>query len=215
LGWELIATLASNYKILTESGNFVHLGVTSSLFEVDSKAAIFSKMRPVLKFSMEHGSKLFYYSHQLGVTPEMFNKSMDTRCWKITALSRDSIGKKFVAAAESTCRPYYGVQFHPEKNLFEWYSKADIPHSFSATEVTRHFIAFLGKEIRKSRTTTVRESWVYENDIHNYKITKGGDDYFYQRYLFPNTTSSVNGENDKLDDVDGMHMNPAFAVKLR
>ena len=46
-----------------------------------------------------------------------------------TAISYDNKGKAFVAAMESFEYPFYGVQFHPEKQQFVYYPTVKIDHS--------------------------------------------------------------------------------------
>jgi gamma-glutamyl hydrolase len=204
LGWELLATLASNYGVLTKSGDFNHQGVSDAIFQLDRSAGMFRTMPPRLFRPLEHKGKLLYFSHHMGVTPEAFEQSLDAKCWRIVAEGQDAQGKAFVAAAESRCRPYYGVQFHPEKSLFEWYSKADIPHSFVANEITRHFIGFLGKQLKQARPIAKDEAWILGNSIHKQgKLINMGDSYFGQIYLFSNASRP---KDAPFED----HVRPAF-----
>jgi len=46
--------------------------------------------------------------------------------------------------------PFYGVQWHPEKNSFEWTSQEAINHSKEAVMVTQYFADFFvnqGKQL--------------------------------------------------------------------
>lgn len=42
--------------------------------------------------------------------------------------------------------PFYGVQFHPEVNIFEWSKKRKYPHTPNAIKVSQHFSNFFVKE---------------------------------------------------------------------
>ncbi len=42
--------------------------------------------------------------------------------------------------------PFYAIQFHPEKNGFEWTTKEDIPHSESAVSVMQALANFFVQE---------------------------------------------------------------------
>jgi gamma-glutamyl hydrolase len=201
LGWELLATLASDYSVLKDSGKFLHPGMSSPIREVVSSSRMFHGMSKKLLRAVGKEQVLFYFSHEFGVTPQLFHDKLDSRCWKINALGNDLTGKYFVSAAESTCRPYFGVQFHPEKPLFEWYSKVSIPHSFDSNEVSRHFIAILDQELRWSRPTHLKESEAFANDIHQFPITTNGDQYFFQEYIFPSENSISESENS-VDDTE-------------
>ena len=59
----------------------------------------------------------------LGGTVEMLSTNVDRR------------GTAFVSTYEAKANPFYGTQWHPEKNGFEWNSKEQIPHSANAVSV--------------------------------------------------------------------------------
>lgn len=46
--------------------------------------------------------------------------------------------------------PFYGVQFHPEKNLYEWVRNRNVPHSLSATRAAQYFAEFFVEQCRYS-----------------------------------------------------------------
>ena len=49
----------------------------------------------------------------------------------------------FVSALEARRHPIWAVQFHPEKNLFEWSPHyASVPHSASAVAASLYFARF-------------------------------------------------------------------------
>ncbi|XP_061455873.1 alpha-tocopherol transfer protein isoform X3 [Rhineura floridana] len=57
---------------------------------------------------------------------------------------------EFISTMEAYRYPIYGVQWHPEKNQFEWKNSAGIPHSRSAIKVGFYTADFLVNEARKS-----------------------------------------------------------------
>lgn len=46
--------------------------------------------------------------------------------------------------------PFYGVQFHPEKNLYEWIINRNISHTSNAIRAAQYFANFFVDEARKS-----------------------------------------------------------------
>jgi len=189
LGWELISVLAANdYTILDESGPFLDANRAAAIKVVNWKTELFRSMDTSLKRPIAEGGKMFFFSHEKGVTPEKFHQYLGN-CWQIVALGRDAKEKTFVAAAESLCRPYFGVQFHPEKAVYEWFSKAAFPHDFASTEVVRHFISLFSAELRRSRPSLVDEQQAFAHDIHQFPVITLGDQYFYQVYVFDNKKS--------------------------
>ena len=189
LGWELLAVLATkSYAVLNESGKFLDEGSNSITVRQRDSNIFKALAKSGLLREIENSEKIFYFSHMMGVTPEIFENTFDTSCWIITAEGKDRFNKRFVAVAENKCRPYYGVQFHPEKPLYEWFTGADIPHSFLANEVSRFFINFLSQELHWSRKGNFKDSEVFKRSIHNYPIKTLGNQYFFQVYLFGNSS---------------------------
>jgi len=52
---------------------------------------------------------------------------------------------EFISSVEHRVYPFYGVQFHPEKNSFEWKIET-IPHSANATLVPQFYANFFVNE---------------------------------------------------------------------
>lgn len=66
---------------------------------------------------------------------------------KLNVLSMNTVDDvTFVSSMESTKYPFYGVQFHPEKNLYEWVNGKKIPHNMQAVLVTQYFANFFVNE---------------------------------------------------------------------
>jgi hypothetical protein len=70
---------------------------------------------------------------------------MDTE-WQVTAVNRDSQGLEFVSSFEHKRYPLYGVQFHPEKNAYEWKATNNNPHTSNAILVLQYFANFFVDE---------------------------------------------------------------------
>lgn len=49
--------------------------------------------------------------------------------------------------------PFYGVQFHPEKNIYEWIINRNISHTSNAIKAAQYFATFFVDEARKSFNT--------------------------------------------------------------
>ena len=45
--------------------------------------------------------------------------------WNLTSTTKSSYNEEFVSTVEAKDYPVYAVQYHPEKNLYEWKVKAD------------------------------------------------------------------------------------------
>lgn len=95
--------------------------------------------------------------------------------------------------------PFYGVQFHPEKSLYEWIRNRNIPHSGNAIRSAQYFASFFVNECRKSdnRFASVDE----ENQvlIYNFptKFTGRLNSTFEQSYLFEGNIDYPNYHYEK------------------
>ena len=64
--------------------------------------------------------------------------------FKPLATSLDDSGAEFVASVEAVGYPFFGVQFHPEKNMYEWgVNYASVPHSPTSVQAGLYFAEFM------------------------------------------------------------------------
>lgn len=77
------------------------------------------------------------------MSPDLYKKYPSLNSFfKITGTNTDTSGTVFIASVEGKTSPIFGVQYHPEKNIFEW--KVPAPHSYAAVEVAaNHIDAFV------------------------------------------------------------------------
>ncbi len=60
-------------------------------------------------------------NHQRGITPSQFMQDKNlTDMFHVTSTNFDLDGREFVSTIEARDFPFYGVQYHPEKNNFEY-----------------------------------------------------------------------------------------------
>ena len=62
------------------------------------------------------------------------------------SLNHDKNGLEFISTIEHITYPFYGIQFHPEKNIYEWVDGKNIPHGKNATIVSQYFANFFIEE---------------------------------------------------------------------
>jgi hypothetical protein len=82
--------------------------------------------------------------------------------WRILSVSEYN-GTQFISSFEHKKYPFYGVQFHPEKNAFEWKVES-IPHSAESISAQQFFGNFLvneGKLTGRRFTCTVMTSQLH------------------------------------------------------
>lgn len=66
--------------------------------------------------------------------------------FRILSLNRDWNGIRFISSLEHITLPFYGLQFHPEKNVYEWIEGKRIPHGRNAVKITQYFANFFVDE---------------------------------------------------------------------
>lgn len=84
-------------------------------------------------------------NHEFGLHPADFWKSPALQeMWLISAMGHDTTGRPFVASLEprSFAMPFYGVQYHPEKNAFEYATFPDTSIPYEAISHTEEAVDF-------------------------------------------------------------------------
>jgi gamma-glutamyl hydrolase len=129
-----------------------------------------------------------FNNHHLGMTPKLFSQYENlSKFFRVIAINEDRKGSPFIAIIEGIHYPFYAVQWHPEKNQFEWGIQnnsyfQDIPHQRSAIWASWYLADFFVNEARKNNH---RFPTLEEEDaalIWNYKMHQGPDAAFVQVY---------------------------------
>lgn len=89
--------------------------------------------------------------HHYGVTVKTFQENEKLESF-FTVLSTNVAenGAHFVSTIEGKRYPFYGVQWHPEVNRFQWNRKSNIPHSAHAVQLSSLLAEFFVNEGRRS-----------------------------------------------------------------
>lgn len=131
--------------------------------------------------------------------------------FRILSLNHDLENVEFISSLEHITYPFYGLQFHPEKNLYEWKIGQKIPHGESAVQIAQYFANFFVNEgtlvffkdfyilylqlirtkiilcaARKNYRTFRSKKEEAQTLIYNYSptYTALGDSVFMQSYIF-------------------------------
>lgn len=95
------------------------------------------------------------------------------------SVNKDWNGMEFISSIEHVNYPFYGVQFHPEKNLYEWVQNKNISHTSNAILASQYFAQFFINEAKKSD--------------HHFENAKNEDNYVI--YNFPATFTGAKGSS--------------------
>lgn len=96
-------------------------------------------------------------------------------------------GFEFISTIEHVKYPFYGVQFHPEKNLYEWIRNKNITHTKESTRTSQYFAQFFVDECRKTSNKFNGNSTDEDNYmIYNFPLTFTGKkkSSYEECYLF-------------------------------
>ena len=189
--------------------------ISLPLYNIPSESRLYPP-NSSMKYNVQHYN-LTMNNHHRGITPTNFNKSSQlTNLWYITSTNYDILGsnQEFVSTIEPkhpNAFPIYGVQYHPEKNIFEYvtFSKSNIPYesidhtiegismSFELSKffvnLTRHNMNLQQRQrhkqqghVRRVHEYTKFETYPY---VYIYPIQLGVY-HFEQIYIIPPSTSA-------------------------
>ncbi|CAG2173037.1 unnamed protein product, partial [Oppiella nova] len=188
LGFELITQFYANNTL----SDCDAIDVSNSLTFVepiqDSRLLQDNSIVEVLK-----EQEVTYNYHKKCLTLETFNKTPELHNnLRLLSTNKDKNGIDYVSMFESRDAnyPIYGVQWHPEKNLFEFAYNAkyqNIPHNSSAIKVSQYMSNFFVDECRKSVHPIVNAKEESDSLIYNYQpvYTGAKTNYTYEQiYLF-------------------------------
>ncbi|KAL6543326.1 Gamma-glutamyl hydrolase [Orobanche hederae] len=173
LGFELLTMIVSEDRNILEEFSAKNQASTLQFMNnIKINGSVFQRFPPALlkKLSTEC---LVMQTHRYGVSPEKFQTSKNLcTFFEILTTSSDRNDKVYVSTIQAHSYPVTAVQWHPEKNAFEW-GLSGIPHSEDAVQVTQHVANFIVREARMSvNRPPARE--VLDNLIYNYSPTYCG-----------------------------------------
>ena len=161
------------------------------LFEEPAATAsrLYGELPPALKTKLATAN-LTANSHHDGIAPATFGTSGNAKLaafYDVLSTNVDSVGRPFVSTIEAKRYPFFGTQWHPEKNNFEWGLKlgpAAIPHGRDATAVSQYAADFFVQAARSSTHVFATPAAEAAALIYNYAAVPDPSGYFSQVYIF-------------------------------
>ena len=127
-------------------------------------------------------------NHVMGLEPSVFTRDRGLmEMFRITSINRDRNGRPFVSTIEpknSTLHPFYGVQYHPEKNPFEYGARdgsiafENINHSPKGILFSVHLAQFFGRMLQKASLQSQRHVYSCPDKyplVYSYPLKRGLD----------------------------------------
>ena len=145
---------------------------------------------------------LTFNSHHMGVTPIDFERSTLKDAFQVLATDVDEHGRSFISLVEAKAMPFWGSQFHPEKNIFEtgfFDSGAPferINHSNAAVVMSQYFANFFVEQCRKSKNrfmsaTELKGRLFYQARARSWSSPGFVQSYYFDRHGTPVMDSFV------------------------
>lgn len=109
-----------------------------------------------------------------------------TSFYNLISTSKDRDGVEFASTFEAKDYPFYAVQWHPERSVYEWKPYEDIDHSLDMIKISELVADFLIEESKKSEHSYLSPQ--AENDalIYNYPLVYVGKNGSAEtRFIFP------------------------------
>ena len=126
LGFEAIVLAQSNYKVKLARPSSLNELHSINFLKSNYKGSLFSKYMTPRIISYLENNKVTYFNHHHGFTVDAFQADDKlSRDYKVIAYY-EKRGKQYVVAIQHKRFPIVGVQFHPEKVLFEHKNKVKI-----------------------------------------------------------------------------------------
>ncbi|XP_011304814.1 gamma-glutamyl hydrolase isoform X2 [Fopius arisanus] len=193
LGFELMTYLAANgveHRVNCSSSN----QILPLIFKPDfMQSRMFkSAQRDIIDILKQENVTANF--HHFCVTEAGLARVNLTDSFKVISINRDKDGLEFVSSLEHVSYPFYAVQFHPEKNNYEWIPRLNIPHGRNSIRISQYFADFFVSEARKNQHRFRSFEEESKNLIYNYSPTYTGyqpKSSFEQVYLFKQKPNSI------------------------
>ncbi|XP_046853312.1 gamma-glutamyl hydrolase-like [Xenia sp. Carnegie-2017] len=185
LGHQFLSFLASedeNILSMTNSENYpIPLNFTADYRDSRLFTGISEELA---KFASNADSTI--NMHRYSVLVSKFKKSKKMKnIFRTLSTNNDRDGKEFVSTMEGVKYPFYGSQWHPEKNSFEWTLNENIPHQEMSIKLTQYMSNFFVNEARQSMHRFSTREKEEASLIYNYTPTFTGNiSNFEQCYFF-------------------------------
>ena len=196
LGFEYLLMLASGEDEFIMQGGYKSHNLSCPVDLVhDNPSELYAK--PIIREIVTE-QPVTMNNHEFGISPEHFEQHPRlVDCFRITSVNTDTLtNKRFVSTIESQqphLYPYYGVQYHPEKNAYEYGTEEgtntpfeNINHSADAVYFSFHLASFF---VSLARKNLIKGQHVYSCDtvrfplVYRYQVGNGIK--FTQYYVVP------------------------------
>lgn len=141
LGFEMLVYLSVNSYILKQCSSMNQARPLQFSKDAERSRLLGSNLpTDVLDYLVNANTTANF--HEWCLTPQNFTERGVNKVFNLLSVNKDSDGLTFISTLEAKDYPFYAVQFHPEKNIYEWTDKPGhnrIPHIPEAIRVGQYF----------------------------------------------------------------------------
>lgn len=128
---------------------------------------------------------LLIFIYRECITKDNFTSMNLDKFWNPITINNDANNLTFISTIEAKEYPFVGLQFHPEKNAFEW--EQNDPHGWSAVYSARYFYDWFVNECSKNKHKYINKKTLEKKLIYNYPTTYIGRlNYTFEEVYFFN-----------------------------
>ncbi|XP_060737975.1 gamma-glutamyl hydrolase [Tachysurus vachellii] len=149
MGFQLLTVQVAGENLLSKT-MAENISMPLNLTSEAQSSRMFASFPPEL-FKALSEEPLTGNFHHYGITEQVFvgNEKLSS-FFTILSTNKAENGAVFVSTMEGKKYPFYGVQWHPEVNRFQWDPHYSFPHSKNAVQVSSLLAQFLVNEGRRS-----------------------------------------------------------------
>jgi len=181
-GFEQLLMITSGNDSCLESFDAEDMAVPLVLLPGAENAKLFRHLSTRSKhaFASEEVCEML---HSLGISPEGFLSNGLDKFYKVLSNNLDKQDKEYVATMEAHKYPFWGVQWHPERNQFEWDPEEPIDHTLASLECVQYVANFFVQQARRNQHewTKVHYDIAY---VYSPRYTLDLDRYYVSIYFF-------------------------------
>uniref|UniRef100_A0A2H8TKB7 folate gamma-glutamyl hydrolase n=1 Tax=Melanaphis sacchari TaxID=742174 RepID=A0A2H8TKB7_9HEMI len=183
LGFELLLVTSIDGKNPLTNCNAQDMYLPLNLIpKMEEKSVLFKKMpKDIQKILLTEPVTANY--HRQCLTEKNFTSMELDRFWNSITVNKDSNNLTFISTVEAKNYPFVGLQYHPEKNFYEW--ERNDPHSWSAIHSARYFYDWFINECRKNKHRYIDNNTLDNELIYNYPTSYIGKlNYVFEQVYF-------------------------------
>jgi gamma-glutamyl hydrolase len=92
-----------------------------NVLKFEESSSLYDDLNQNLKNKLTTGPGIVYFNHEDGLKASSYrNNRRMLDFWKVASTTTTTEGDIFISTLEARDYPFFAVQFHPEKNLYEW-----------------------------------------------------------------------------------------------